>query len=117
MDLFGADTGTASMVLVLLILNLIKGEQRPVRGVRRAASTPAGTPVVRVTCCLSQKHALQFGLMVRFMCCSVLHPLRLLRQRAAAPASGIRGQIRARNCVQRQERTCQPDTLPGMYGE
>jgi hypothetical protein len=26
MDLFGADTGTASMVLVLLILNLIKGE-------------------------------------------------------------------------------------------
>ena len=26
MDIFGADTGTASMVLVLLILNLIKGE-------------------------------------------------------------------------------------------
>ncbi len=26
MDIFGADTGTASMVLLLLILNLIKGE-------------------------------------------------------------------------------------------
>lgn len=28
MDLFGADTGTASMVLVLLLLNLIKGVAR-----------------------------------------------------------------------------------------
>ena len=75
MDLFGADTGTASMVLVLLILNLIKGETI----LAELAGICVGCKVCFPHLTFDRRNSSRGTLMSCPLLRSVLHTLRLLR--------------------------------------